>query len=394
MTLLQKTSEEFKKWFGSSPVHFARAPGRVNLLGEHVDYNEGLVIPAAIDLDTWIAFSASGSNTSVIVALDMNKEKAAFTVKSIQKETDADGKMLKGWAKYPAGMAWALQEQGLLVNGMNAVFSSNVPRGASLSSSASVEMAFGLAWQTIGGWKISPMELALIGQHAENQYVGVKCGIMDQFSSACGEKDRLLLLDCRSLEYRSLPLPANTAIVIADTSVRRTLVSSAYNKRRESCEQAVLLLNRHIPAMKSLRDISLEEFERYAEILPSETRMRARHVVEEIDRTTRSIHFIETGDVESFGRLMNECHASLRDLYEVSGPELDLMARLAQPMRGCFGARQTGGGFAGCTVNLVDKAFTEEFSKTLAQKYENQTGLHPAIYVCQASSGAELVNAH
>jgi galactokinase len=214
---------------------------------------------------------------------------------------------------------------------------------------------------------------------------------MDQFSSACGEKDRLLLLDCRSLEYRTLPLPENISIVIADTSVRRTLVTSAYNKRRESCEDAVRLIQQKIPNLKSLRDISVEEFDKLSYILPEETRMRAQHVVNEIERTSRAIPLLESGDISSFGKLMNECHNSLRNLYEVSGPELDLMARLAQPLPGCFGARQTGGGFAGCTVNLVEKGCTEEFSIRLSSLYESQTGLHPEVYVCQASQGAELV---
>jgi galactokinase len=196
-----------------------------------------------------------------LVALDIDHDETTFDLKGVFDKKDSNGRMLSEWSRYPAGMAWALNEKGLEVNGMNAVFSSDVPRGASLSSSASVEMAFGKAWQKLGGWDIPPMQLALIGQRAENAYVGMNCGIMDQFASACGEKDRLLLLDCRSLEYRTLPLPEDVAIVIADTSVRRTLVSSAYNKRRESCEEAVRLLKTKIPSLKSLRDISVEDFE-------------------------------------------------------------------------------------------------------------------------------------
>jgi galactokinase len=391
MDIHQFVTVQYEKRFGTKPTHIARAPGRVNLLGEHVDYNDGFVLPAAINLATWIAFSLSGTDTSTLVALDLEKEETVFNLNSVQTTTESDGKKLSDWAKYPAGMAWALQEKGLTVKGMNAVFSSDVPRGASLSSSASVEMTFGTAWQTLGDWSIPAMQMALIGQRAENKYVGMNCGIMDQFSSACGEKDRLLLLDCRSLEYRTLPLPEHVAIVIADTSVRRTLVTSAYNKRRESCEEAVRLLQQKMPALKSLRDISVVEFNKLSSILPEETRMRAQHVVNEIERTSRAIPLLEAGDVAAFGTLMNECHASLRDLYEVSGPELDLMARLAQPLPGCYGARQTGGGFAGCTVNLVNKEVTEEFSRKLSSMYEAQTCLHPEVYVCQASQGADLV---
>ena len=391
MDIFQFVIDQYEKRFGIKPDHVARAPGRVNLLGEHVDYNDGLVLPAAINLATWIAFSPSGTDTSTLVALDLEKEESVFDSKTIQTKTSVDGHMLTDWAKYPAGMAWTLLEHGLAVKGMNAVFSSKVPRGASLSSSASVEMTFGIAWQALGGWSISPMQLALTGQRAENKYVGMNCGIMDQFSSACGEKDRLLLLDCRSLEYRTLPLPEDVAIVIADTSVRRTLVTSAYNKRRESCEDAVILLKKKLPNLKSLRDISVEEFNKLSSILPEETRMRAQHVVNEIERTSCAIPLLEAGDINAFGELMNECHASLRDLFGVSGTELDLMARLAQPLPGCYGARQTGGGFAGCTVNLVKKEATQEFSKRLSSLYEAQTGLHPEVYVCQASQGAELV---
>lgn len=390
MDLSQKVIDRFEKRFGKKPEHVAQAPGRVNLLGEHVDYNDGFVLPAAINLATWIAFSPSGSDTNTLVALDLNEE-TVFSLEGISTKTDINRIEIADWVKYPAGMAWALQEKGYSVQGMNAVFSSDVPRGASLSSSASVEMTFGTAWQALGGWTIKPMEMALIGQRAENQYVGMNCGIMDQFASACGEKDRLLLLDCRSLEYRTLPLPSDVSIIIADTSVRRTLLGSAYNKRRESCEEAVRLLDVKIEGLKSLRDIRVEEFEKYADILPQETRMRARHVVNEIERTTQSIPLLEKGDIPAFGCLMNECHASLRDLYEVSGPELDLMARLAQVLPGCYGARQTGGGFAGCTVNLVEKKHSEDFCRTLSDQYKKQTGLNPSVYICEAARGAFLL---
>jgi galactokinase len=391
MKIHQSVRVEYEKRFGEKPSHISRAPGRVNLLGEHVDYNNGMVIPAAINLSTWIAFSLSGTDKSTLVALDLEKDEIIFDSKSLQARADIEGKNLSDWAKYPAGIAWALQKNGLVIPGMKAVLSSNVPRGAGLSSSASVEMAFGTAWQALGGWNIPPIQLALIGQQAENQYVGMNCGIMDQISAVCGEKDQLLLLDCRSLEYLTLPLPEKVAIVIADTSVRRNLISSAYNKRRESCEEAVRLLQQKIPEITSLRDISLQDFNKYADILPEEIQMRARHVVEEMERTTRAIPLLEEGDIKTFGKLMNECHVSLRDLFGVSGPELDLMARIAQTLPGCYGARQTGAGFAGCTVNLVEKEFIEEFSVSLTSLFEKQTRLHPEIYFCQASKGAELI---
>jgi galactokinase len=266
-----------------------------------------------------------------------------------------------------------------------------VPRGAGLSSSASVEMAFGIAWSTLGSWKLPPMQLAQLGQKAENQYVGVNCGIMDQFASACGVADRLLLLDCRSLDWRTLPIPENISIVIADTSVRRKLTSSGYNERRQACEDAVRILSSELMGIKSLRDVNLEDFNRLSHKMPEVVEKRARHVVEEIDRTSRAIPLLENGSISEFGQMMNECHASLRDLYEVSIPELDKMSEIAQGLPGCYGARLTGAGFGGCTVNLVEKSSVEEFADKLAKRYNRITKLKSKIYICRASDGARLI---
>jgi galactokinase len=274
---------------------------------------------------------------------------------------------------------------------MNAVFASNVPRGSGLSSSASVEMAFMLAWQTLGGWTLPPMQRALLGQKAENQYVGVKCGIMDQFASACGVEGKLLLLDCRSLEWKTVPLPGDVSIVIADTTVRRKLTSGEYNRRRAACEEAVRLLQSDLPHVRSLRDVSVEEFDRLQGKLPGEIGKRARHVVEEIGRSKQAEALLEAGDVQGFGRLMNECHVSLRDLYEVSCPELDVMVNIAQTLDGCHGARLTGAGFGGCTVNLVASTLAEAFVRSLAKGYVDETGLRPEIYITRASGGAGLI---
>lgn len=390
MTPLDQLIKSYQETFGHPPAHIARAPGRVNLLGEHVDYNDGFVLPAAIDRATYIAFSPTNARHSTLLAVDFN-QKASLSSKGLPQKKQPDSTPLPEWAHYPAGVMWALHEENLIVPNMNAVYSSNVPQGSGLSSSASIEMGFMVAWQTLGGWVLPPMQRALLGQKAENKYVGVNCGIMDQFASACGVENKLLLLDCRSLEWKTVPLPENISVVIADTTVRRKLTSGEYNKRRSACEEAVRLLSQDLPAIKSLRDVKLDDFNRLAEELPVEIEKRARHVVEEIERSKQAQALLEAGNVQNFGKLMNECHASLRDLYEVSCPELNVMASIAQTIEGCYGARLTGAGFGGCTVNLVARESAERFAQSLSRGYEAETGIQPEIYITHASNGAELL---
>ncbi len=380
----------FRQRFGKEPAFVALAPGRVNILGEHVDFNDGFVLPAAIDRATYIAFAPAAAQRSTLVAADFGEE-ASFTLTSIPTKTNADGAPLAEWAYYPAGVAWALSEADLAVRAIDAVFASNVPQGSGLSSSASIEMAFAVAWQTLSDWELPPMQRALLGQKAENKYVGVNCGIMDQFASACGVADKLLLLDCRSLEWQTLPVPEDVAIVIADTSVRRKLTDGEYNKRRQACEDAVKILSQHLPNVRALRDVSVDDFNRLSDQLPGVVEKRARHVVEEIERSRRAIPLLEQGKIREFGQIMNECHISLRDLYEVSIPELNVMVEIAQSLPGCLGARLTGAGFGGCTANLVEKSAAETFAAELATQYEGKTGLKPEIYICKASDGARLV---
>ncbi len=390
MEIIEHITNIFSETFGEKPAHIARAPGRVNLLGEHVDYNDGFVLPAAIDRATYVAFSPTDSDQTTLLAADLN-QRASFSTQTIQSKTETDSSPLPDWAHYPAGVMWALLEAKLSTQAMNAVYASNVPRGSGLSSSASVEMAFMIAWQTLGKWILPAMQCALLGQKAENQYVGVNCGIMDQFASACGVENNLLLLDCRSLEWKTIPLPSDVAIVIADTMVRRKLTSGEYNKRRAACEEAVRLLQKDLPHIKSLRDVSVEDFNRFVGKLPEEVSKRARHVVEEIERTSQAESLLEAGNIQHFGKLMNECHASLRDLYEVSCPELDVMVRIAQYLDGCYGARLTGAGFGGCTVNLVALEKAKKFAQTLAEGYQSEAGYQPEIYITRASRGAELL---
>ena len=386
----------FRQRFGKEPAFVALAPGRVNILGEHVDFNDGFVLPAAIDRATYIAFAPATSERSTLVAADFGEE-ASFTLASIPTKTNADGAPLAEWAYYPAGVAWALMDAGINFAAIDAVYAPDVPRGAGLSSSASVEMVFATAWQTLStvegdGWVLPPMQSALLGQKAENKYVGVNCGIMDQFASACGVSDKLLLLDCRSLEWQTLPVPEDVAIIIADTSVRRKLTDGEYNKRRQACEDAVKILSQHLPNVRALRDVSVDDFNRLSDQLPAVVEKRARHVVEEIERSRRAIPLLEQGKIREFGQIMNECHASLRDLYEVSIPELNVMVEIAQSLPGCHGARLTGAGFGGCTANLVEKSVAEAFAAKLARQYEAKTGLKPEIYICKASDGARVVD--
>jgi galactokinase len=390
MTLLDTVTEQYKKAFGGkSPEFVVRSPGRVNLLGEHVDYNDGWVLPAAIDRATYLAVSKCNSALVSIGALDLN-ESVTFRVTETASKQDVAGKPLPDWALYPAGVAHLLGEAGLTVSGLDGVFTSDVPRGAGLSSSASVELAFAVAWRELGGWSKNGMELAQLSQRAENDYVGVNCGIMDQFACANGQSNHALLLDCRSLDWQPVPLPDDVAIVIADTMKRRELGKSEYNNRRAACEEAARTLGNILPGVKALRDVSVADFEKYAHLLDPLVAQRARHVVEECDRTIKAVDALKRNDITAFGVAMNESHRTLRDLYEVSCPELDAMVSAAQSLEGCYGARLTGAGFGGCAVALVANDSAESFKTELAKRYEAATGIKPEIYVCKASAGTGI----
>jgi galactokinase len=390
MDTASRLADTFRLRFGRPCAGTARAPGRVNLLGEHVDYNDGFVMPVATDRATYVAFAASDAQEITLWAEDYQQQ-VRILLANLQDKHAADGMPLPQWARYPAGVAWSLTEASVSVPGLQAAYGSDVPRGAGLSSSASVELAFAMAWMKVGGASLAPMELARLCQRAENKYVGVNCGIMDQAASACSEAGRVMLLDCRSLEYQTLPMPEGTVIIVADTGVRHALTGSAYNDRRSACEQAVEMLRHDLPGISALRDVSPEEFDHLAPKLPREIQMRARHIVEEIDRTRRAVPLLRSGDVQAFGGLMNECHASLRDLYQVSCPELDVMAGIAQQLPGCYGARLTGAGFGGCTVNLVEHRSADAFADALARGYQAATQRRPEIYVCTASRGANII---
>ncbi len=387
----EKVVKAFKKRFRSQPVYIGRAPGRVNLMGEHVDYNDGFVLPAAIDRWTTIAFSPSGSADSIILAADYKRE-IDLTPGNLESRQDASRRRLPGWALYPAGILWAASIDHLPVPGLNAAFASDVPRGAGLSSSASVEIAFCKAWQVMGDWASTNVELARLAQRAESQYVGVRCGIMDQYASACGKHGHAIFLDCRDLSSRYVALPPEVGIVLADSGVRHSLAdgSGSYNERHLACEEAICLLRKWLPGIGALRDVPMDAFEQHAGDLPENIRQAARHVVGEIERTRLAVEQLETGDVSGFGKRMLESHVSLRDLYHVSCPELDTLVRIAVGLPGCLGARLTGAGFGGCTVNLVLLDQVKEFISDLKYGYQLETGIEMDSYLCQTEDGASV----
>jgi galactokinase len=371
-------------------VHYlAVAPGRVNLLGEHVDYNQGIVIPAAIDLKIRVEAIPQADRLVSLQALNL-RESTTFHFDHLAEKKDLGGNPLPQWALYPAGVARVLLSRGYSPEGIDATITSNLPIGAGLSSSAALEVAFATLWQGIGGWNIHPLEKAQLCQEAENQYVGVNCGLMDQFACSCGVEGHALYFDVRNLQYHSLPLPSKSVIIIADSRVERSLASSAYNDRRKACEEAVRLLKTRMPHIQSLRDVTSEELYRHSNLFSQLVYRRARHVVEEIERVYKALECLKTGDAEGFGRLMLECHNSLRDLYEVSCPELDILVDIACKLPGCWGARLTGAGFGGCTVNLVAENMAEDFINHLKKGYLAATGRQAEVYLCRASHGAEV----
>jgi galactokinase len=382
----------FGEAFVRTPALLVRAPGRVNLLGEHVDYNDGAVLPAAIDRAVYIAAAPSGNELVTLHALDLGYQ-ATFDLSRLDGKLDANGRQLPGWAKYPAGVAWALKEGGLQVTGIQAAYTSDVPIGSGLSSSAAVEVGFGVLWEALGGWQIKRLKLAQICQKAENAYVGVSCGLMDQFASACGEEGQALYFDTRSLEWQPAPIPEGIALVIADSGVRRSLTHSGYNDRRAACEQAVEALRQWMPDIHSLRDVSITEFAAYGPYLPEIPRKRAEHIVREIARVESALRALQRSDHQALGALLYAGHTSLRNLYEVSTPELDTLVDLTRNLPGCIGARLTGAGFGGCTINLVEAQQAEAFIQGLKDGYQQATGRQAQVYLCHASQGASLFEA-
>ena len=370
--------QSFAARFGGAPSVVVRAPGRVNLIGEHTDYNDGFVLPMAIDRAVVIALRPREDRTVHVVSLDYDEE-AVFDLDPLTHGGP-------GWAEYLKGSAWALGEAGGDLRGWDGVVTGDVPHGAGLSSSAALELATLRAFAAVADAPWEPARMARLGQRAENAWVGVNCGIMDQMISAAGEAGHALLIDCRTLETDAVPLPEGTVVAILDTGTRRGLVDSAYNERRAACEAAAAVLG--VPA---LRDATLEQLEAARDRLDETVYRRARHVVTENARTQEAAEAMRAGDPERLGALMDASHASLRDDFEVSSGALDRMASLARGAAGCFGARMTGAGFGGCAVALVEAEAAASFVEAVAGAYEGATGERPALYVTPATAGATIL---
>ena len=376
--------KEFKRRFKTDPGIMARAPGRVNLLGEHTDYNNGFVLPIAIDRSILILASPREDNLIYLFSYDFNEE-ASFDLRDIHYDR------VHRWSNYQRGVAKLLIEAGYTLRGANMLVAGDVPIGAGLSSSAAVEIATALAFKSLNNLTIPEVKLIKLCQRAENQFVGMKCGIMDQFVSLLAQRGKALFLDCHSLSYQLVPLDGEgLRVVIANTMVKRELVDSQYNQRRKECEEGVKILREFLPGIRSLRDVTVEDFVRYEDRLPTLIAKRVKHVVLENQRVLKGVQALKVGDFEQFGELMNQSHQSLRDLYEVSCPELDLMVEVARNTTGVWGSRLTGAGFGGCTVSLVEASAVQDLKKNIFKIYPKETGLTPEVYVTQPGEGGRV----
>ena len=360
------------------------APGRVNLIGEHTDYNDGWVFPMAIDRHVWIAFAPRQDRT-------LRAHSAIFVETREVHLDELDSARGSNWFAYIGGVAWAARQAGHEIAGMDLVVDGDLPPGSGLSSSAALEMATARALCQVSGIPWQPEEMARIGQRAENDFVGVNCGLMDQIASAASEPGCALLLDCRTLENEAIPFPNSARIVVMDTGAPRTLAASAYNKRRATCDRAVEVLRSRNPEVRALRDVSREDLVAVRSQMDEETYARACHVVDENQRPVALAGALQGGDLELAGRLMDDSHASLRDLYEVSSHALDLVTDLARSHPSCFGARLTGAGFGGSAIALVDARAAEAFAEEVHSAYAAQLDLPSLFFVCQPVGGAHLV---
>ncbi len=373
----------FRELFARRPRIF-RAPGRVNLIGEHTDYNEGFVMPVALDLWCWVAAAPRSDRTIVIHSVNADE--------TVTLDLDAVWQRTGRWPDYIAGVSSMLRAHGVL-QGADLVVHSEVPAGAGLSSSAALEVGVATALLDLSGTALDSLTLARLCQRAENEIVGAACGIMDQYTATHGRAGHALLIDCRSLQHRLLPLPAHLRIVACNSMVRHSIAAGEYNRRRRECEAAVEILGGIHPGVRSLRDVGLTQLERAAASLGDVLSRRARHILTENERVLRTAEALEARDLDRLSPVMAASHRSLKEDFEVSARELDLLVEATRDVSGVYGSRMTGGGFGGCTVNLVHEEAVEEFGRLVATRYATSTGVRPEVYVSTAADAAGVVDA-
>jgi len=371
----------FKELFSYDPEVVVKAPGRVNLIGEHTDYNDGFVMPLAIDRFIVMAASKGESEEVELHSLDYDST-VHFTLSHIEYSHE------NHWSNYFKGVAFLLRQEGYKLGGCRVAFTGNVPIGAGLSSSAALEVASALTLKKLFALPLPDRELIKLCQRAENEFVGVRCGIMDQFVSCLARKGCALFLDCRELSYRHIPFSDEFRVLICNTMVRRELASSQYNIRRRECEEGVRILAQKLPKIKALRDVSLDDFLQYQHLLPPVVAKRCGHVIRENQRVLEGAEMLKKGDMPAFGRLMHLSHDSLKEDYEVSCQELDCMVEIAESTEGVVGARMTGAGFGGCTVNIVRRDEAEKKKRSIASRYKEEMGVVPEIYLSSPAEGA------
>ena len=384
MMNFQDFRQQFRQLYSNEPRLFS-APGRVNLIGEHTDYNDGFVLPMAIDRRTVVAMAPRNDGRVRCLSTEFDEP--------IEFELNADLKPAHDWANHVRGVAACLLRDEYNLRGADLLIASDVPLGAGLSSSAALEIAVGYGLLKLAEHVVDPVRLALAAQKAEHEFAGTQCGVMDQFIACLAREGHALKIDCRTLEYEAVPVDLSDArVVVVNSMVKHELASSEYNQRRAECEEAVRRLAGHLPGIQSLRDVELEEFDQWADALPEPIRRRANHVITENARTLAAVEALRLGQLSHFGKLMKASHESLREDYQVSCRELDLLVEIAGRHSGVYGARMTGGGFGGCTVNLVKTDQVESFMDETAEAYRWVIGIQPEIYVCQASGAVREEN--
>ncbi len=385
----ERVLRAFEREYGAPPEALVRAPGRVNLIGEHTDYNDGFVLPMALDRAAWIALTPRADGVVRLFAQDLDQRGVFDVANATRRDARGDAQAERvGWLEYPRAVAWALQaDGGHALRGFDGVLAADVPRGAGLSSSAAVELVMAAAFQVASGFVWDPLDVAKRMQRAENLWVGVASGIMDQLIGAAGVAGHALLIDCCDLSTRPVPLPAACAVVVLDTNTRRGLVASAYNERREQCEAAAQALG-----VRALRDADLPALEALEGSLDTLVYSRARHVISENQRVLDAVEALAAGDAATFGRLMDASHISLRDDFDVSSEPLDAIVAAAQAAPGCLGARMTGAGFGGCAVALVERAALDPFVAATSEAYARTSGRAGELLVATPAAGAGAVD--